>query len=86
MAAVLGFDSIAAIERDELVDAQPRVVRVANVFEGVYAAPRHPWNKLAVEAQMELEPIREVVVPGHYVRHECAPLERRRDPPRRERR
>src|SRR5260370_4544867 len=52
---------------------------MANVRERIDSAPRHPWDKFAIVAQMQFEPVRETVVPCHDVRHERPPLERRRD-------
>ena len=81
VAAVLDADSVLAQQRRDLVDLESRVVRVADVGKRVDAAPRHPRDEFAVVAQMQLEAVGEVVVPGHDVRDESAVPEGGHDAP-----
>ncbi len=75
VAAILDADSMLAQERRDLVDLETRVVRVADVGESVDAAPRHPRDKFAIVAEMQIEAVGKIVVPGHDVGDECAARE-----------
>ena len=48
VAAVFDAYPVLAQDRRDLIDLEPRVVRVADVRKSVDAAPRHPRNKFAV--------------------------------------
>ncbi len=50
VAAVFDADSVLAQERCDLVDLEARVVRMADVGEGVDASTRHPRDEFAVVA------------------------------------
>ena len=60
VAAVFDVDTALAQQRRDLVDLEPRVVRVADVRERVDAAARHPRDELAVVAQMQIEAVGKV--------------------------
>src|SRR6202451_1709 len=75
MAAVLDADAPGFVERRQLIDAQPRILRMADVFETVEAAPRHPGNEFAIEPEMHFEAVGVSVIPRQDVRRERAPLE-----------
>jgi hypothetical protein len=79
--AVFDADSVLAQKRRDFVDLESRVVRVADVGEGVDAATRHPWDEFAVVAKMHIEAVGEVVVPGHDVGDESTAPEGGRDAP-----
>ncbi len=57
-------------------------MRVPDIRKRVGAAPSEPRDKFAVVAQMQLESVGEVVIPGHDVGNKSAARKRRRDPAR----